>query len=60
MAMGSEGEKAFTQMTDQILKAETPLKRSSKLIDDLWVSLKNTARWEFSSSILKGLEGALQ
>ena len=60
MLMGSEGEKAFTQVANSILKAEAPLKRSSKLIDTMWTTLKNTARWELSSSILHGLESSLQ
>ena len=60
MSMGPEGEKAFTQVANSILKAEAPLKRTSKLIDTMWTTFKNTVRWEFSSSILHGLESSLQ
>ena len=60
MSMGPEGEKAFTQVANSILKAEAPLRRTSKLIDTMWTTLKNTARWELSSSILHGLESSLQ
>lgn len=60
MSMGSEGEKAFTQVANSILKAEAPLRRTSKLVDTMWTTLKNTARWELSSSIFHGLEGSLQ
>jgi hypothetical protein len=58
-SMGPEGEKAFTQVANSILKAEAPLRRTSKLIDTMWTTLKNTARWELSSSILHGLESSL-
>lgn len=60
MSMGPEGEKAFTQVANSVLKAEAPLRRTSKLIDTMWTTLKNTARWELSSSILRGLESSLQ
>ena len=60
MSMGPEGEKAFTQVANSILKAEAPLRRTSELIDTMWTTLKNTARWELSSSILHGLESSLQ
>ena len=60
ISMGPEGEKAFTQVANSILKAEAPLRRTSKLIDTMWTTLKNTARWELSSSILHGLESSLQ
>jgi hypothetical protein len=37
-----------------------PLKRSNALISELWTTLKNTARWQISSSILHGFIGSVQ
>ena len=58
--LGSRGDKAFLQVAKAITSAELPLKRSTKLLDELWVTMKNTARWQLSSSVLQGFTGALQ
>ena len=57
--LGPEGEKAFMNLTKSIVTAEVPLKRSVKLFDELWTTMKNTARWELSSRVLHGFESAL-
>jgi TP901 family phage tail tape measure protein len=43
-----------------VAKAEVPLKRSNKLLDSLWVTMKNTVRWQLTSSALHGFVGALE
>lgn len=58
--LGSDGVKAFSQLAQAITLAEVPMRRANKLVDEMWTSLKNTARWQFSSSILHGLVGAVQ
>lgn len=57
--LGPEGEKAFMDLTKSIVTAEVPLKRSVKLFDEMWTTMKNTARWEISSRVLHGFESAL-
>ena len=57
--LGPQGEKAFMDLTKSIVTAEVPLKRSVKLFDELWTTMKNTARWEISSRVLHGFESAL-
>ena len=57
---GPEGEKAFATLTRSIATAEVPLRRSSKLLNEFATTLKNTARWQISSSILHGFMGSLQ
>ena len=59
-AIGPAGKKAFQEFSVAVSNAELPLKRTSKLADNLWTTLKNTARWQLSSSILHGFMGALQ
>ena len=58
-ALGPEGQKAFMALATSVISAEAPLKRSNKLIESLWSTLKNTARWEISSKVLHGFERAL-
>lgn len=58
--LGPEGNKAFSTLASSIAQAEMPLKRSNALISELWTTLKNTARWQISSSILHGFVGSVQ
>ena len=58
--LGPAGEKAFLDLSKSIMLAEVPLKRTNKLISEMWVSLKNAARWQISSSVLHGFMGAVQ
>ena len=58
--MGAAGIQAFSSLTKQIYNAEIPLKRTNKLIDDLWITLKNTAKWQLSSNVMHGFQGELQ
>lgn len=59
-AIGPIGEQAFLDVAAAVAKAEIPLKRSSKLLDSLWVTMKNTVRWQVTSSALNSFVGALQ
>ena len=60
ITLGPEGERAFLGVARAIQNAEIPLKRSGKLANELWITLKNTARWQISASIIQGFQGALQ
>jgi hypothetical protein len=40
--------------------AEVPLRRINNALEETFVSLKNTARWQISSSVLHGFMGAVQ
>lgn len=59
-SMGPAGQKAFSNLAYQIQQAEIPLRRTGKLADELWTTLKNTARWQLSASLLQGFTGAIQ
>ena len=60
LSLGPAGEKSFIQLANSISTAEMPIRKISNLADGLWTSLKNTARWQLSSSILHGFMGAIQ
>ena len=58
--LGPAGAQAFQQLASSIMSAEVPLRRSNTLLTNFATTLKNTARWQISSSILHGFMGALQ
>ena len=57
---GPAGQQAFTSLANSILKAEIPLKQCNTLLNSFATTLKNTARWQISSSILHGFMGSIQ
>lgn len=54
LTMGPSGASAFSKLSQSILTAEIPLKRSNKLLHEFAETLKNTMRWQLSSTILNG------
>ena len=59
-ALGPEGSKAFAQLAQSITTAEVPLRRTNAVLSEFATTLKNTARWQISSSILHGFMGSVQ
>jgi TP901 family phage tail tape measure protein len=59
-ALGPQGEKAFLQLSKSIAQADAPMLRMNAKLRDFATTLKNTARWQISSSILHGFMGTLQ
>lgn len=57
--LGTDGIKAFSNITKQINNAEVPIQKTNGLLNKMWTTLKNTAKWELSSNIVHGLESAL-
>lgn len=58
--LGPAGQQAFMNVAQSITAAQVPLKRTSKLFDELWTTMKNTMRWQLTSSTLHVLVGTLQ
>lgn len=58
-ALGPEGETTFLNLAKSVMTADSAIKNSNKLVNDLWISLKNTAKWQLSSSMIKGFMGAV-
>ena len=59
-ALGPLGQQAFSNIASAINSAEVPLKRSSVLLTNFGTVLKNTARWQISSSLLHGFISTAQ
>ena len=59
-SMGTSGQKAFLNLANSIVTAQKPMVETNKLLDGMWTALKNTARWQLSSSLLHGFIGAIQ
>lgn len=59
-AIGPEGQQAFLKVAQAIMNSEKSLSWAQKKANEFLVTLKNTARWQISSSILHGLQGAIQ
>lgn len=60
MSLGPAGEQAFLKVATAITQSELPLRRTNKLFDQLWITMKNTMRWQLTSSVLHGFVGALE
>lgn len=58
-SIGPEGAKAFFSLANAISEAEMPLKRSSELMDKLWITMKNTVRWQVTSGLLTGFTSGI-
>lgn len=63
-ALGNRGVQSFANIVKQINAAEIPLRQTNKLVDKLWLSLKNTVNWQISSSaihtLVRGFESAFR
>lgn len=60
MELGPEGQKAFMSLSQSIIEADVPLKRTSALVSEMWTVMKNTVRWQISSSAIHSFTGAVQ
>ena len=58
--LGPTGEQAFAKLARSITQAEVPLRKSNGILSEFAVSLKNTARWQISSSVLHGFMSTIQ
>lgn len=57
--VGPAGQVAFMNIARAITEAEMPLKRSNELMNKLWITMKNTVRWQITSGLLTGFTGAI-
>lgn len=57
---GATGREAFLKISQSIANAENPLRRSNKLLSNFMATLKNTVKWQISSTLIHGFMGALQ
>ena len=59
-SLGPEGTKAFNQLASAVSKADVPIARTNKLLAEMGTVLKNTIKWQISSSAIHGFMGAIQ
>lgn len=59
-SLGPEGQQAFSSLAKAIANSEIPLKRSSALLDEFATTMKNTIRWQLSSSMMHGFVESIQ
>lgn len=58
-SLGPAGQQAFNALAQSVAQSEIPIRRSNAALTEMWTTLKNTARWQISSSILHGFMGAI-
>ena len=57
--LGPEGSQAFMSLAQAIGNAEIPLRRTNAVLSEFTTTLKNTARWQLSSSVLHEIIGSM-
>lgn len=60
MKLGPAGKQAFAQLAQSISTASVPIKQTSGLLTEMTTTLKNTARWQLTSSLIHGFMSSLQ
>lgn len=58
--IGPQGVAAFNQVASAVMRAEAPVKRMDGLMNELWITMKNTMRWQVTSSALMTFTGAFE
>ena len=58
-SLGPEGAKAFAKLSQSITTANIPLKQTNRLLHEFATTMKNTVRWQLSSSMLHGFMGSI-
>lgn len=58
--VGDIGREAFNQLTVAIASAEAPTTRLNKKMKDFMTTMKNTVKWQISSSLMNSFVGAIQ
>ena len=60
LGAGETGQQAFMKLAQSISLADQPMLRVSKRMQEFAVTMKNTVKWQLSSSMLHGFMGAIQ
>lgn len=57
--LGSQGQQAFMQLAQSIGQAHVPIRTTNKLLNSLWINLKNVTKWQISSNLLMGFTSGI-
>ena len=60
LRIGPDGQQAFLKLAQSISLADQPMFRISNRMKEFAVTMKNTVKWQLSSSMLHGFMGAIQ
>ena len=58
--LGPQGQQAFMSLSKSIVSAEVPMRDTSKMLNEFGTTLKNTMRWQATSSLIHNLVGGIQ
>ena len=53
------GTTAFSNLTEQIIRAEQPLRRTSQLLDSAFRTMANSVKWQLSATAVYGIMDAI-
>lgn len=56
---GATGQNAFLALSRAVATMEIPITKTTTMLDKMMVTLKNTVKWELSSTFVHGLESGL-
>lgn len=59
LGAGKTGTQAFVSMAQAVGQAQVPIKQVNATLQSLATTLKNTVKWQLSSSLVHGLQSAL-
>lgn len=57
--LGGDGTSAFASLTNQIIKAEEPIRQTSKMMDSLFRTMANSVKWQLSATAVYGIMDAI-
>lgn len=57
--LGDEGRDAFSKITAAVLQGEAPLRRQNELFDKMADTMRNTVRWQITSTALNAFTAAI-
>lgn len=60
LSLGPDGKRAFAELATAISNSEIPMRRVNKSLQEMGTVLKNTIRWQLSSSAIHAFQGAIQ
>ena len=60
LSIGPAGQQAFMKLAQSISLADQPMLRISRRMQEFAVTMKNTVKWQLSSSMLHGFMSAVQ
>ena len=58
-SLGPEGAKAFQQLSRSIATSTVSIQKANTVLSEMWTTMKNTVRWQLTSSALHSFIGGL-